>query len=106
MVQGPHLVRSAAVSADGKTLNLVGDLADDTTITVVASSSVTSVTWNGHQVAVSKGKGDTLVGQLKGPEAFKLPKLSNWKWRDGLPEAAPDYKADGPAWVGMWTQIP
>ena len=93
LVGGPYLVRNATVS--GSTLRLVGDTNDTTSLTVIAPTAVTSVTWNGKAVAVKKSASDVgLTGTLAGPSALSdLPKLASrsWKTADSLPEAAPSF---------------
>ncbi|KAG8783246.1 hypothetical protein FRC12_019925 [Ceratobasidium sp. 428] len=91
LVFGPYLVRNAAIR--GSTLAIVGDLKSGATteLEVLAPSSITSVSWNGQFVRVSK----TVTGTLKGSIGIKdlTPKLPNlktleWKCTDSLPEVA------------------
>lgn len=93
LVGGPYLVRNATVS--GSTLRLVGDTNDTTSLTVIAPTAVTSVTWNGKAVTVKKSaSGVGLSGTLAGPSALPdLPKLASrsWKTADSLPEVAPSF---------------
>jgi hypothetical protein len=93
LVSGPYLVRNATVS--GSTLKLIGDTNSTVPLTVIAPSSVRSVTWNGAAVKTSASKaGVGLAGTLSGPTSLSgLPKLSSasWKSADSLPEIAPGF---------------
>jgi hypothetical protein len=94
LVGGPYLVRNASITGD--VLALRGDLnvtagTADTSLTIVAPSSVTSVTWNGEKVSVSPSKADSsiLVGTIPSStikESIKVPALSGWKFNNSLPE--------------------
>ncbi|KAF9561800.1 glycoside hydrolase family 35 protein [Agrocybe pediades] len=93
LVGGPYLVREATLS--GSTLALRGDLKTDVRLTVIAPKSVRSITWNGENVsgdvaaASAISSSGAFVGQLKTSKAFsgvQIPKLTNWKFKDSLPE--------------------
>ncbi|KAJ3972272.1 glycoside hydrolase family 35 protein [Lentinula raphanica] len=99
LVGGPYLVRSANISSDGTTLALRGDLnvtsglPTSTTLTVIAPASVTSVIWNGENVAVSpssaNGSSSILVGSILAStdtQNITIPVLSGWKFNNSLPE--------------------
>jgi hypothetical protein len=98
LVHGPYLVRHAAVK-NGQ-LNLEGDLDQSTEITVFASESLKSISWNGEKVKVSSKEGHKYTIKAKGPSKVKLPKLESWKYADSLPEIKSDYKTSPSAWVG------
>lgn len=92
LVGGPHLVRNATIA--GSTLALVGDTNSTTTLTVLAPSTVKSVTWNGKSVSVKIGPAGEITGPIPGPQPLSdLPKLSSrsWKAADSLPEASPKF---------------
>ena len=92
IVLGPYLVRNATQS--GNTVALVGDLANSTKIEVyTGNNALNLITWNGKALATSKSSYGSLVAQAEGPEErqISLPKLSDWKSADSLPEASPSY---------------
>lgn len=99
LVQGPYLVRSAAITAN-KTLVLTGDIDNSTELVTIIAPSVSSVTWNGKQVAIASRDGNMLTTTLDGPTALTLPSLGPWKWHDSLPEVQTNYSAFSEAWVG------
>jgi hypothetical protein len=100
LVHGPYLVRHATVK-NGQ-LNLEGDLDTSTEITVFASESLKSISWNGEKVKVLSQEGHKYTIKAKGPSKVKLPKLESWKYDDSLPEIKSDYKTSSSAWVGMY----
>lgn len=93
LVGGPYLVRNATMV--GSKLELRGDLDEGVRLTVIAPDNVRMVTWNGFPVSpdVNAASTITTVGgfsadlspSLSGP-GLGLPKLSNWKYADSLPE--------------------
>ena len=99
LVGGPYLVRSVTIK--GSKLDIVGDLENDTTLTVVgAPRSVKTITFNGRAVTLrASGLGaldSILVGSITQLSAaktsLKLPELqSGWKYADSLPEVLPSY---------------
>lgn len=100
LVGGPYLVRTATIS--GSTLALVGDLNNTATLSVVAPSTVKSVTWNGASVRVSAGVTSTggFTGTLAPRAAVRsvqVPKLTGWKFKDSLPEIQAGF--DDSAWT-------
>ncbi|UZP38687.1 hypothetical protein NXS19_006503 [Fusarium pseudograminearum] len=97
LVHGPYLVRHATVK-NGQ-LNIEGDLDKSTEITVFASESLKSISWNDEKVKVSSKEGHKYTTKLKGPSKVKLPKLESWKYTDSLPEIKSDYKTSSSAWV-------
>ncbi|KAH6951533.1 glycoside hydrolase superfamily [Fusarium avenaceum] len=97
LVHGPYLVRHATVK-NGQ-LNLEGDLDASTEITVFASESLKSISWNGEKVKVSSKEGHKYTIKGKGPSKVKLPKLGSWKYADSLPEIKSDYKTSSSVWV-------
>ncbi|KAI5782710.1 putative beta-galactosidase C [Geopyxis carbonaria] len=93
LVQGPYLVRTAALS--GASLALTGDVNATTTLEVAAPAGVHTLTWNGRRVSTQRTKYGTLTAKLPGPAAVTLPDLSKltWKSTDALPERARAYDA-------------
>lgn len=98
IVAGPYLVRNATIASS--TLSLVGDVNATTTLTVLAApTTVSSVTWNGAPVKVSKSNVG-LTGTISGPVSnIPLPNLqtANWKSSDSLPEISPSF--DDSTWT-------
>lgn len=99
VVSGPYLVRTATITSS--TLALVGDLDGPTTLTVFAPAAVTSITWNGAKLKISKsalgvGLSATLNNQTP---SFNVPKLSTLTWNaiDSFPEVSPSF--DDSKWV-------
>lgn len=91
LVGGPNLVRNATISADGTALALRGDLNASTPLMLFVPTTVTAVTWNGQNVAVRAVPDVTglLMGQLEytlDPSSIKIPSLTEWKFKDSLPE--------------------
>lgn len=92
LVGGPYLVRTATITGD--VLALKGDInvtasAAGTALTVIAPSTVTSVTWNGARVSVSHtaGSSSILVGTIASTkDTIQVPVLSGWKFNNSLPE--------------------
>ncbi|KAJ7743740.1 glycoside hydrolase family 35 protein [Mycena maculata] len=89
LIGGPYLVRKATIS--GSQLALVGDLNTTVPLTVVAPTTVKSVTWNGASVKLTAGVTATggFTGTLTPRSAVKtvsVPKLTGWKFHDSLPE--------------------
>jgi hypothetical protein len=94
LVQGPYLVRSAAI--EGKTIFLKGDINTKTVVEVFAPGYVASLAWNGKKVSTSKtsyGSLKTTITAFNGKVA--LPSLDSWKFKDSLPERLPDYNDSG-----------
>ncbi|KZL72031.1 beta-galactosidase B (glycosyl hydrolase family 35) [Colletotrichum tofieldiae] len=98
-VQGPYLVRSASFNETGRSLALTGDADKETTITVFASASLCSITWNGKKVELISRDGNTFTAKIEGPAKFEVPALGPWKVHDSLPEIATDYEATSKSWV-------
>ncbi|KAH8682618.1 putative beta-galactosidase B [Xylariales sp. PMI_506] len=98
LVQGPYLVRSAALKKD--TLALTGDVANATSITVFAPQSVRTLTWNGKPLSLKYSTiAGVLTASISAAPQFTLPKLSGWKYADSLPEVQTNYSATSSAWV-------
>jgi hypothetical protein len=98
LVQGPYLVRNAALN--GRVLALKGDIMNSTTVEVFACASAHTLSWNGKKLQTSR----TSYGSLKAHvSAFNstihLPSLDSWKVNEGLPEKMPSYNDSGAAWV-------
>lgn len=94
LVAGPYLVRSATIS--GLTAHLTGDLNITTTVELAAPSNITSFTWNGASVSVTKTAYGSLVATLPGPVSnltSLLPNLQSLQWRfsDSLVERFVNY---------------
>ena len=92
LIGGPYLVRNATLSRSGE-LALRGDLNASTLLTVIASPEVRSVSWNGFRVPTdfvgSSRSGVIRTGHLslsKEASGITVPKLTNWKFADSLPE--------------------
>ncbi|KAK6224828.1 glycosyl hydrolase family 35 [Colletotrichum tabaci] len=98
-VQGPYLVRSASFNETGRGLDLRGDADKETTITVFASASLCSLTWNGKKLEILSRDGNIFTAKIDGPPKFELPALGPWKVHDSLPEIATDYEATSDSWV-------
>ncbi|KAI4765020.1 beta-galactosidase B [Aureobasidium sp. EXF-3400] len=100
LVTGPYLVRTAVI--EGETLALVGDYNGTTPLEVFAAG-VKKVTFNGECVSVKDSAYGSLKGKLGQDKVTvqsltaSLPKLSQWKVADGLPEREADY--DDSKWV-------
>jgi hypothetical protein len=101
LVGGPYLVRNATVS--GSTLALRGDLNASTTLSIIAPTSIKSVTWNGQPVSKNNGASTKLssyggfVGSIGYSAAVDVPALSTWKYANSLPEIASGF--DDSSWV-------
>ncbi|KAK7545840.1 glycoside hydrolase superfamily [Phyllosticta citricarpa] len=97
-VLGPYLVRNASIS--GETVLVTGDNANSTTIEVyTGDSSVSSVSWNGKELATNKTEYGALVAEIPGAadREISLPILTDWKVADSLPELDPSY--DDSRWI-------
>ena len=94
-------MRGASISADGKTVELIGDSTNTTTLSVFASQTVQTISWNGKSLATTKTSYGSLTAQLASPalSTFSPPTLGPWKVHDSLPERLPSYSDSGPAWV-------
>jgi hypothetical protein len=95
LVIGSHLLRTAAIR--GGALALTGDGDDDGAAEIFAPP-ITSVTWNGAALQIRhkhKEHGGIAVS-LPNPAPISLPKLDDWRRRDGAPEIARDF--DDRAW--------
>ncbi|KIK71458.1 glycoside hydrolase family 35 protein [Collybiopsis luxurians FD-317 M1] len=105
LVGGPYLVRSASIS--GSVLALKGDLnvtagASNTQLTVIAPSSVTSVTWNGARVPISASATSSSIRTGTIPASttaknIRVPVLSGWKFNNSLPEILSSF--DDSSWA-------
>ncbi|KAI0170069.1 putative beta-galactosidase B [Pestalotiopsis sp. NC0098] len=97
LVQGPYLVRSATI--EDNSLQLTGDTANATKITIFAPQAVSSVSWNGKELEYESAECGALVAQLTAEAQFDLPELSGWKYTDSLPEVTSNYSATSNAWI-------
>lgn len=101
LVQGPYLVRSAAITSNG-TLALTGDVDNSTQPITILAPSVASVTWNGEPITITSKDGNLLTAVLVGPTDFNLPSLGPWKWHDSLPETQANYTTSSTTWIGKF----
>lgn len=90
LVDGPHLLRTAALGADG-VLQLTGDTDQPTTVEVFAPAAAKTITWNGSDVATARTASGSLEGKLAGPAPVTLPQLTEWKFKAGAPEIALEF---------------
>ncbi|KIJ53974.1 glycoside hydrolase family 35 protein [Sphaerobolus stellatus SS14] len=100
LVGGPYLVRDAKIH--GSELLLTGDLNASVPLTVVAPPNIQSVSWNNAVVsnAIRSPFSSLIKGNLKmKPIALsvKLPTLTNWKFKDSLPEVSGGFSDE--AWI-------
>lgn len=86
-------MRNATIS--GTQLALRGDLNTSARLTVIAPPTIRTITWNGERVSSDASATSSLtsrggfIGQLqvaRTASAITVPKLSNWKFADSLPE--------------------
>jgi beta-galactosidase GanA len=106
LASGPHLVRTATVSAPrdqvaGRadattTIALTGDTDRATPVEIFAPVQVTHVLWNGERISTTATPSGSLIGQVAGPQPVSLPSLTQWKFKAGAPEIAAAY--DDSAW--------
>ncbi|KAK4214137.1 family 35 glycosyl hydrolase [Rhypophila decipiens] len=102
IVQGPYLVRSAAINYENKTIMLTGDIETGGRMLVVAPKGIQSVLWNGRSATRFYSDFqimDTFVESSAKPSEFKLPALGPWKHHDTLPEIGADYVVSNETWV-------
>ena len=100
LVGGPYLARSATRDSESRSLDLHGDLDQETTLTVFGPESLCSIKWNGEKVKIESKEGLKYTALLEGPPDFELPKLGSWRYEDSLPEISNDYEASSSVWVG------
>ena len=93
LVRGTHLLRTA--TADGDTVDLTGDNADDSSIEVFTAAD--HVTWNGQPVDTTLSDTGSLTGTIPVAAAVTLPQLTNWQHQEESPESQPDF--DDSSWV-------
>jgi beta-galactosidase GanA len=93
LVRGTHLLRTA--TADGDTVDLTGDNADDNSIEVFTAAE--HVTWNGRPVQTRATTTGSLAGVIPVAAPITLPALTHWKTRAESPEARPGF--DDSSWV-------
>ncbi|KIK65261.1 glycoside hydrolase family 35 protein [Collybiopsis luxurians FD-317 M1] len=106
LIGGPYLVRSASIGSGSNTLEIRGDLnltseREGSEVTIVAPAHVTSATWNGQPIALreplASGSRPSLVrkGTIPPPAnaqaQIQVPKLSNWKFSNSLPEISKSF---------------
>ncbi|CAE6463948.1 unnamed protein product [Rhizoctonia solani] len=105
LVGGPYLVRDAQLSSKGE-LSLRGDLEKESMLTVIAElGTVRRVYWNGIPVdtmlrdspASTSGVLRLVVSPRVGTADIKVPKLTNWRYQDSLPEVQQKY--DDSKWI-------
>ncbi|KAK7987585.1 Gti1/Pac2 family-domain-containing protein [Apiospora arundinis] len=90
-VSGPYLVRSASVK--GNELRIDGDSDVATSLEAYTGTPINTIVWNGQSVVAIKTDYGSYRINITGADAreISLPKLTNWKSADSLPEAQPDY---------------
>jgi hypothetical protein len=90
---------------EDKSIQITGDIANATSLTVFAPRSICSITWNGKEVTIeSKGSG-VFVAKLAGKADFVLPEITGWKYTDSLPEIQSNYSASSKAWICKSIQL-
>jgi beta-galactosidase GanA len=96
LVRGPALVRRADAS-HGR-LDLIGDTRVETPLELWAPADITTVRWNGNDIALKRGEIGNRVAlrPLAGPADFALPLLTRWRMAAGSPETDPAF--DDAAW--------
>lgn len=101
LVQGPYLVRSAAIS--GSRVVLTGDVVQSSTnIEVFAPKSVDEISWNGEILTTTRTNYGSIIASSGQAPSIQLPSYGSWKWSDSLPERFADYDDSGAAWVGTF----
>ena len=98
LVGGPYLVRNASIT--GSTLELRGDLNATVILTVIAPPQVREVTWNGQVVdTMQHAKSSAILeGQIRPKSSLSgiaIPKLSDWRYADSLPEIKRSFSDNG-----------
>ncbi|CAE6444221.1 unnamed protein product [Rhizoctonia solani] len=105
LVGGPYLVRDAQLSSKGE-LSLRGDLEKESMLTVIAElGAVRRVFWNGVPVdtmlhdssASTSGVLRFLVFPRLRVADIEVPKLTDWRYQDSLPEVQEGY--DDSKWM-------
>jgi hypothetical protein len=105
-VQGPYLVRGAAI--DGNVLTLTGDWKESIDLDIYAPSSIQKVVFNGKTIRVNRTRYGSLLGRFLSAASTsssikaQLPPLTKWKVIDGLPERNGSY--DDSRWTGRVSQ--
>lgn len=101
LVRGPYLLRTAAISPAANRANdvirLTGDTDKPSGIEVFADPSIGRVSWNGGDISVTQTPSGSLLGQLAGPKPVAMPRLTEWKYKEGAPEISPGF--DDSAWT-------
>jgi len=100
IVSGPTLVRSATLL--GPLLTLTGDTNSSTPLRVYGlTTPLPIIIWNGLPVIAKKDTLGAWSATLPGPSDLALkfapPALSQWKYKNSLPEIAADY--DDSRWL-------
>lgn len=93
-----YFVRS--VAADNDTLHIVGDTNQTTQILIAAPMRFKGFTWNNVSIPAVQGLNLLWATTLPGPpqrNSIAAPSITEWKWRDSLPEISGTY--DDSAWV-------
>ncbi|KAL4244519.1 glycosyl hydrolase 35 family protein [Abortiporus biennis] len=97
LVGGPYLVRNATITRAGQ-LALRGDLNTSAILTVIAPSTVKTVSWNGEIIPVDfapsasgSGRRSSIIRTGKAnmkisSKSINVPTLEGWKFADSLPE--------------------
>ncbi|CAE6362056.1 unnamed protein product [Rhizoctonia solani] len=105
LVGGPYPVRDARLSSKGE-LSLRGDLEKESMLTVIAElGAVRRVFWNGIPVDTMLQDSSTSTSSVLrfqiaprfGTADIKVPKLTNWRYQDSLPEVKEGF--DDSKWI-------
>jgi hypothetical protein len=83
-------------------LELTGDIANATAITVFAPPSISSLSWNGNSLNFTSEFSGIFTAEISGGAEFTLPEIGDWKYGDGLPEIQSNYSATSSAWISRF----
>ena len=91
LVRGPQLVRHADLI--GGRLALTGDTVAPAPLEIWTQSAISSVSWNGSPVAGRQTTSGSWQASalLPGARPVQLPSLTEWRVKDGSPEAQPGF---------------
>ncbi|OIK26822.1 glycoside hydrolase family 35 protein [Streptomyces malaysiense] len=91
LVYGPQLLRH--VELRGSEVHLTGDITDPTSLEVWGPRGVSSLVWNGRELATRVTMSGSLMTtrMLPGVPEVRLPALGKWRMRRENPEAGPNY---------------
>ncbi|KXS96174.1 hypothetical protein AC578_2652 [Pseudocercospora eumusae] len=90
---GPYNIRSASI--EGSAVAMIGDNENTTTLEVFAGPYVSSITWNGQDLATAVTEYGSLKATVRGSDAvLSVPSLL-WKAANSLPELSSSYDDSG-----------